>query len=235
VTQLLDVRGVTVDYGGSLALSGVNFVVPDGCVVGVLGANGAGKSSLLKTIAGLVRPAAGAIFFKGERIDGTPANAVARRGICLIPEGRGILPSLTVAENLKVALPDEPESLRGVFDRFPVLRERLEQPAGTLSGGEQQMLALARAFGERTELLLVDEPSLGLAPRLVKIIEETLRYLHEERGRTIVWVEQYVAHVLAVADAVYVLGRGRIVWAGEPEELRASPVLVQSYLGGAPT
>jgi branched-chain amino acid transport system ATP-binding protein len=232
VTQLLDVRGLTVAYEGSLALSGVNFVVPEGCVVGVLGANGAGKSSLLKTIAGLVKPTAGAVFFHGERIDGAPANGLARRGICLIPEGRGILPALSVAENLKVALPDEPESLKELFERFPVLRERLEQPAGTLSGGEQQMLALARAFGVRPELLLVDEPSLGLAPRLVATIEEALRYLHDERGRTIVWVEQYVSHVLAVADVVYILGRGRVVWAGEPAELKASPVLVRSYLGG---
>jgi branched-chain amino acid transport system ATP-binding protein len=235
VTQLLDARGLTVAYDGSVALTGVNFVVPEGAIVGVLGANGAGKSSLLRTIAGLVKPSAGAVFLHGERIDGKPANAIARRGICLIPEGRGILPALTVADNLKVALPDEPDSLADVFERFPVLQERLDQPAGTLSGGEQQMLALARAFGQRPELLLVDEPSLGLAPRLVKMIEEAMRYLHDERGRTIVWVEQYVSHVLAVADVVYILGRGRVLWAGEPAELKASPVLVRSYLGGAAT
>jgi branched-chain amino acid transport system ATP-binding protein len=210
----------------------VDLVVPDGCMVGVLGPNGAGKSTLLKAIAGLVRPASGAIFLDGTRIDHLPANAVARRGVCLIPEGRGILPALTVADNLKLALPRERESVGIVFDRFPVLRERLQQPAGTLSGGEQQMLALARAFGERPRLLLVDEPSLGLAPRLVAMVERTLRHLHTERGRTVVWVEQYAARVLAVADVVYILGRGAVVWAGEPSELRASPVLVRSYLGG---
>ena len=201
-------------------------------MVGVLGPNGAGKSTLLKAIAGLVRPTSGAIFLDGTRIDHLAANAVARRGVCLIPEGRGILPALTVADNLKLALPRERESVGIVFERFPVLRERLQQPAGTLSGGEQQMLALARAFGERPRLLLVDEPSLGLAPRLVAMVERTLRHLHTERGRTVVWVEQYAARVLAVADVVYILGRGSVVWAGEPSELRASPVLARSYLGG---
>jgi branched-chain amino acid transport system ATP-binding protein len=202
--------------------------------VGVLGPNGAGKSTLLKTIAGLVKPSSGAIFYRGERIDHLRPNAVARRGVCLIPEGRGILPALTVADNVKLALPRERGSVDVLFERFPVLHDRLQQPAGTLSGGEQQMLALARAFGDRPELLLVDEPSLGLAPRLVGVIERALRHLHTERKRTIVWVEQYAAHVLAVADVVYILGRGRIVWAGEPSELRSSPVLVRSYLGGLP-
>ncbi len=221
-----------MEYGPSLAISGVDLVVPRGSLVGVLGPNGAGKSTLLKAIAGSVRPATGAIFFDGARIDSLPANAVARSGVCLIPEGRGILPALTVADNLKLALPKERDSLDTVFERFPVLRERLQQTAGTLSGGEQQMLALARAFGDRPQLLLVDEPSLGLAPRLVAMVERTLRHLHEERDRTVVWVEQYAARVLAIADIIYILGRGRVVWAGEPSELRASPVLVRSYLGG---
>jgi branched-chain amino acid transport system ATP-binding protein len=198
----------------------------------VLGPNGAGKSTLLRAIAGLVRPSAGAIFYEGERIDHHAANEIARRGVCLIPEGRGIMPGLSVADNLKIALPNQRASLDVVFERFPVLGDRLQQAAGTLSGGEQQMLALARAFGDRPRLLLVDEPSLGLAPRLVGMIEKTLRHLHRERGRTVVWVEQYAARVLAVADIVYLLGRGRVVWAGEPSELRASPVLVRSYLGG---
>jgi branched-chain amino acid transport system ATP-binding protein len=234
VAPLLDVRGLSVSYGPSAALHGVDLVVPAGTLVGVLGPNGAGKSTLLKAVAGLVKPSAGAVFLRGERIDRLPANALARRGVCLIPEGRGILPALTVADNLKLALPRERSSIHAVFDRFPVLRDRLQQPAGTLSGGEQQMLALARALGDRPELLLVDEPSLGLAPRLVSMVEDTLRHLHSERGRTIVWVEQYAARVLAVADVVYILGKGRVVWAGEPSELRASPVLIRSYLGGQP-
>ena len=234
MAPLLDVRGLTVSYGPSLAVSDLDIVAPDGALVGVLGPNGAGKSTLLRAIAGLVRPTSGAIFFRGARIDHLPANAVARQGVCLIPEGRGILPGLSVADNLKIALPRERASVDAVLERFPVLRERLGQAAGTLSGGEQQMLALARAFGERPELLLVDEPSLGLAPRLVELVEQTLRHLHAERGRTIVWVEQYAARVLAVADIVYILGRGRVAWAGEPSELRASPVLVRTYLGGQP-
>ena len=232
VPALLDVRDLSVSYGPSLALTGVDLVVPHGALVGVLGPNGAGKSTLLKAIAGSVRPSAGQILFDGQRIDHLPANAVARRGVCLIPEGRGILPNLTVADNLKLALPKERASVDVVFERFPVLRERMQQTAGTLSGGEQQMLALARAFGDRPQLLLVDEPSLGLAPRLVSMVERTLRHLHEERNRTVVWVEQYAARVLAIADIVYILGRGSVVWAGEPAELRASPVLVRSYLGG---
>ena len=228
---LLDARHLGVTYDGSVALQAVDLVVPDGCVVGVLGPNGAGKSTLLSAIAGLVAPATGAVFFRGERIDTLTAHEIARRGVCLIPEGRGILPALTVAENLKIALPDG--SVDRAFERFPVLAERLQQAAGTLSGGEQQMLAFARALGDGVSLLLVDEPSLGLAPRLVSMVEDTLRYLHAQRGTTIVWVEQYASRVLAFADVVYILGRGRVVWVGEPSELRASPVLVRSYLGGS--
>jgi branched-chain amino acid transport system ATP-binding protein len=231
VGVLLDVRDVSVSYGPSFALGSIDFAVPDGAIVGVLGPNGAGKSTLLRTIAGLVAPTSGTVTFRGQRIDGRTASAIARGGICLIPEGRGILPALTVDENLKVAIPDEARGV--VLARFPVLGERLDQAAGTLSGGEQQMLALARAFDDRTELLLVDEPSLGLAPKVVAVIESTLRHLHDGLGRTIVWVEQYAAHVLARADIVYILGRGRVVWAGEPAELKASPVLVRSYLGGS--
>jgi len=233
VAALLDVRSLEVAYGRSLALSDVDLVVPEGCLVGILGPNGAGKSTLLNTIAGLVHPRAGQVLYDGARIDGLPAHDVANRGICLVPEGRGILPALTVIDNLKIALPDDAYSLARVLERFPVLHQRRQQAAGTLSGGEQQMLALARAFGKRPRLLLVDEPSLGLAPRLVGMISETLEHLHTEMGRTIVWVEQYVARVLALADIVYILGRGRVVWAGEPSELRASKVLRETYLGGA--
>jgi len=232
VPAILDIRSLEVAYDRSLALAGVDLVVPSSAVVGVLGPNGAGKSTLLNAIAGLVRPRAGEMIYDGERIDGRPAHEIARRGVCLIPEGQGILPALTVTDNLKLALPDEPDSVERVLDHFPVLRERRQQAGGTLSGGEQQMLALARAFGRRPRLLLVDEPSLGLAPRLVGVIADTLAHLHAELGRTIVWVEQYAARVLAVADVVYILGRGRVVWTGEPSELRASPVLQKTYLGG---
>jgi len=182
---------------------------------------------LLKTIAGLVPPLAGTITFRGRRIDGRSAHDIARRGICLVPEERGILPALTVRENLKLTVAHD----ETVLARFPILGERLNQPAGTLSGGEQQMLALARALESDPVLLAVDEPSLGLAPRLVAMIEETLHELHTNASKTILWVEQYASHVLARADIVYILGRGKVVWAGEPSELAASPVLVRSYLG----
>lgn len=217
-------------YDGLLALSGVDVVVPSGTMVGILGANGAGKSTLLRTIAGLVPPRHGTILFDGEPIDGLPAHDVARRGVRLVPEGRGVFPALTVAENLRVTVGDDAGRLDRVFDRFPVLRDRRDQPAATLSGGEQQMLALASAVGPEATLLMVDEPSLGLAPRLVAEIERTLRDLHERDGRTIMLVEQYAAPVLRSADIVYVLARGRVVWAGEPAELRASSVLARSYL-----
>jgi branched-chain amino acid transport system ATP-binding protein len=231
VTALLDVRGLRVTYGPSVALARVDFVVPVGSVVGVLGPNGAGKSTLLRAIAGLVAPTAGAITHRGERINGRSPHEIARRGICLVPEGRGILPGLSVAENLKIATSDDPQTLQRIFEQFPVLEQRLDQIAGTLSGGEQQMLAFARALSDTAELLLVDEPSLGLAPKLVDLVESTLRYLHDERGRTIVWVEQYASRVLQLADFVYVLRRGRIAWAGEPVELESSTVLTASYLG----
>ena len=230
---LLDVRALGVSYGSAPALHAVDVTVPHGSVVGVLGPNGAGKSTMLKTIAGLVAPSAGAVFHRGERIDGLRPSEIARRGVCLIPEGRGVLPALSVADNLKVAIGKDRATYDRVFERFPVLSERLEQPAGTLSGGEQQMLAFARALRRSAELLLVDEPSLGLAPKLVGLVAQTLADLHAD-GHTIVWVEQYAARVLELADVVYILGRGRVQWCGEPDELRASPVLVRSYLGGAP-
>ncbi len=233
MSPLLDVRHLGVTYGPSVALQDVDLVVPDGSVVGVLGPNGAGKSTLLGAVAGLIRSSSGAVFFRGERIDGMAAHEIARRGVCLIPEGRGILPALSVADNLKLAVGSDRATLDRVYARFGVLAQRMSQPAGTLSGGEQQMLALARALDDDVGLLLVDEPSLGLAPKLVAMIEETLRHLHEEAKTTIVWVEQYASRVLSLADIVYILGRGRVVWAGEPAELRASPVLVRSYLGGA--
>jgi branched-chain amino acid transport system ATP-binding protein len=226
----LDVADLTVRYGRSRAVQDLDLVVPSGAVAGVLGPNGAGKSTLMQAIAGLVGADGGTISLDGERIDGLRPNDVARRGVCLIPEGRGILPTLTVAENLRVAV--DAATLGDVYERFPVLAERVDQLAGTLSGGEQQMLALARALDPHVRLLLVDEPSLGLAPRLVAMIEDTLRDLHRLWGTTIVWVEQYASRVLRLADLVYILGRGRVVWAGEPAELRASPVLVRSYLGG---
>ena len=229
---LLEVEDLSVAYGRTSALDGVDLVVPDGSVVALLGPNGAGKSTLLKAVAGLVPPIAGRVVLAGESLEGVPAHCRADLGVCLIPEGRGIFPSLTVADNLDVALSSHDEGIRRVVDYFPVLGERRAQLAGTLSGGEQQMLALARAVGAQPRLLMADELSLGLAPLLVRTIAETLERVHEEESRTILLVEQYATLALRLADLVYILNRGRLVWAGEPDELRASKVLVESYLGG---
>jgi branched-chain amino acid transport system ATP-binding protein len=228
---LLEVEGLTVDYGRLTAIDGVSLAVPAGSLVAVLGPNGAGKSTLLKAIAGLVPARAGSVRLDGTPLDGLPAHERAGRGVCLIPEGRGIFPALTVEDNLRIALGGDTAGAQRVVEYFPVLGERRGQQAGTLSGGEQQMLALARAVGAAPALLMADELSLGLAPMLVRTIAETLRRLHEEEGRTIVLVEQYAAHALALADFVVILNRGTVAWAGEPAELRASKVLVDSYLG----
>jgi branched-chain amino acid transport system ATP-binding protein len=232
VPPLLEVRDLHVSYGRLPALQGVDIVVPEGSLVALLGPNGAGKSTLLKTIAGLVSNKTGSISLRGESIDKLAAHARAKQGVCLIPEGRGIFPGLTVAENLQLALNGTGDGLARVFEQFPVLEERRQQMAGTLSGGEQQMLALARAVGADPVLLMADELSLGLAPKLVAAINDTLQQLHEKEQHTILMVEQYATHALRVADLVYILGRGKLVWAGEPDELRASKVLVESYLGG---
>jgi branched-chain amino acid transport system ATP-binding protein len=201
---LLEVADLTVTYDRFLALDGVDLAVPEGMVVALLGPNGAGKSTLLKTVAGLVPAAGGTISLRGRSLEGLTAHDRSRQGVCLIPEGRGI---------------------------FPVLGTRRKQLAGTLSGGEQQMLALARAIGSDPQLLMADELSLGLAPLLVKTITETLERLHQEEGRTILLVEQYATHALRLADLVYILNRGRLAFAGEPDELRKSKVLADRYLG----
>jgi branched-chain amino acid transport system ATP-binding protein len=228
---LLDVADLSVAYGRFLALDGVSLVVPEGKVVALLGPNGAGKSTLLKAVAGVVAASGGQVRLRGRPLDGIPAHARYRMGLCLIPEGRGIFPALAVQENLRIALGGDDNAVARVVDYFPVLRQRLQQQAGTLSGGEQQMLALARAIGSDAALLMADELSLGLAPLLVKTIADTLRRLHEEQRRTILLVEQYATHALRLADLVYILNRGKVVYAGEPAELRASKVLADSYLG----
>ncbi|MHB8671015.1 MAG: ABC transporter ATP-binding protein [Acidimicrobiales bacterium] len=265
---LLEVEGLTVSYDRLRAIEGVDLTVPTGHVVALLGPNGAGKSTLLRAVAGLVPIEEGTLRLSGSRIDDLPANRRAERGVCLIPEGRGIFPSMTVADNLAVALKGGARARQKVIEFFPVLGQRMGQLAGTLSGGEQQMLALARAValppvespagaaspmgaaarqsngsGRRTvggsngpttagpTLLMADELSLGLAPLLVSTIVDTLQRLHEEEGRTILLVEQYATHALQLADLVYILDRGRVAWAGDPDELRASKVLQESYLG----
>jgi branched-chain amino acid transport system ATP-binding protein len=241
--RLLEADGISVSYGRLQALEDVSLVIPEGYLVAMLGPNGAGKSTFLKAVAGLVPMAGGTLKLAGRPLEG-PAHERARRGVCLIPEGRGIFPALTVAENLRVAIGEDAALVGKVVGYFPVLGERLDQLAGTLSGGEQQMLALARAIaggavagrpangrGAPAGLLMVDELSLGLAPILVGALFETLARLHTEERATILLVEQYATHALRLADLVYILNRGQLVWAGEPDELKASRVLVETYLG----
>ena len=223
----LDVSHLAIHYGRSVALQDVDLVAPPGAVTGILGPNGAGKSSLLRAIAGLVAPTTGAVQLDGERIDGRRPNVLARSGVCLIPEGRGILPSLTVEENLRLTVGDG-DVLHEVFDRFGVLRERLAQPAGTLSGGEQQMLALARALMTNTRILLLDEISMGLAPKIVSELYELVGQLAQE-GISILLVEQFARTVLGVADIAVIMLHGRVTATGTPDEI--APELEAAYLG----
>jgi branched-chain amino acid transport system ATP-binding protein len=236
VPPLLEVDGVTSGYGKVEVLHDLSVSVPEGTVVALLGPNGAGKTTTLKVISGTLPVWDGAVRYDGERLDGRSAFDIARRGITLVPEGRGIWPGLEVRENLEIGVRagDDGESRKVRMDRvletFPRLRERLSQRAGTLSGGEQQMLALSRAFLGNPRLLLMDEISMGLAPRIVEQLFESVNELRE-RGLTIVLVEQYLTYALRFADICYVLAKGRIEFVGEPAELRDSEALASSYLG----
>ena len=231
---LLEVRGLRAGYGRAETIRSVDLAVPSAATVVLLGPNGAGKTTLLKTIAGLVDATGGEVRFQGRALTRAAPHVRARRGICLIPEGRGIFRRLSVRENLVVQA--DGGAARAAVERaaalFAVLGRRLDQPAGTLSGGEQQMLALARAVGARAHVLLADELSLGLAPLLVRTIADTLERLHREEGRTILLVEQYVERAVAVADYVYILNKGRIVFTGLPAECSTNAVFAR-YLQGA--
>ena len=230
---LLDIRNLTVSYGGLRALADVSISVPEGCVVALLGANGAGKTTILRTISGLVRPDAGAIELDGQPITGRRASQVARMGILHVPEGRGVFPSLSVRANLRMAnraMGGDLDVVDDGVERFPALGRRIDQLAGTLSGGEQQMLALARALLGRPRLLLLDEISMGLAPIIVAKLFDEVRVM-AAAGATILLVEQYVHAALELADYAYVLDKGRVVDVGEPGDLSEGGVLT-SYLGG---
>ena len=230
---LLAVDQLSVDYGGLRALNGVSLTVPAGSVVALLGANGAGKSTTLRALSGLVRPSGGRIDFDGQRIDGRRPHQIARLGLLQVPEGRGIFPSLTVRANLGMAsyLAAGEAAEDEAIERFPALANRLDQTAGTLSGGEQQMLALARVLLARPRLLLLDEISMGLAPIIVAKLFEEVRAMAAS-GITVLLVEQYVSAALQMSDYVYVLDKGRIVDVGQPEDLKADGVLA-TYLGAA--
>ena len=235
--ELLITTDLKLNYGPIAALKGVDICVPEGQIVAILGANGAGKTSLLKTISGLLKPASGKILFDGVSIGGKPAHKVAAQGIMQSPEGRFVLVGLTVEENLRVGVYNikDKETLAKNFERvytlFPRLRERAKQQSSTLSGGEQQMLAIGRALMGSPKLLILDEPSLGLAPLLIKDIFKTLVKIKEE-GTTILIVEQNALATLKIADYAYVLELGKISMHGKAEELLHDQRLIDAYLGG---
>ncbi len=230
---MVSVQNLDVAYGRVPALHDVHVEIPHRSIVAVLGPNGAGKSTLLKTISGIVRPRRGRIVADGENVTHADPAAIVRRGIVHCPEGRHVFPEFTVEENLRVGAytRGDLDAMDSVLEMFPVLRERLRQLAGTLSGGEQQMLAIGRALMARPRVLLLDEPSLGLAPLLVEQIFATIVRLRDD-GMTIALVEQNAALALAVADRAYLLVAGRIRFAGEASELAASELLHTAYLGG---
>ena len=231
---LLKVDDIEVRYGAIRALKGVSFEVTEGEVVALLGANGAGKTTTQKTVSGMLRPTVGEITFDGERIDGIPAHQLISMGICHVPEGRRVFPRMTVHENLEMGAfrfkrPDM-ELFEHVLELFPRLRERIKQEAGTLSGGEQQMLAIGRALMGKPRLLLLDEPSMGLAPLIVKQIFDIVREINSS-GVTVLIVEQNAAQALSLADRGYVLETGEIVLTGSGRDLLADDRVRAAYLG----
>lgn len=234
--SLVEINDINVSYGDVQVLHEVTLEVREGEIVTIVGANGAGKSTLLKTIAGILRSTSGEIQFLGERIDHLHPHQIVEKGLVRIPEGRKIFPSLSVLENLELgsylpkAKAKRSESLEKVFSLFPVLKERSQQVAGTLSGGEQQMLAIGRGLMSLPRLLMLDEPSLGLAPLLVREIFRTVREINKE-GTTILMVEQNVFNALDMAHEGYVLENGRIVLRGKSRDLLGNEHIKESYLG----
>ena len=231
---ILSIRDLKVNYGGIEAVKGISFDVEEGSIVTLIGANGAGKSSTLRTIAGLVKPASGKIVFRGDDITNCDTNVIVRKGITLVPEGRRIFPDLTVLENLRVGAYLRNDDIAGdiqwVYDLFPRLRERSWQAGGTLSGGEQQMLAVARALMCKPKLIMMDEPSLGLAPLVVRGIFDIIRAINAQ-GVTVLLIEQNANMALKVADYAYVLETGRIGLSGTGKELLTNDDVRKAYLG----
>ncbi|WP_434073775.1 ABC transporter ATP-binding protein [Moorella naiadis (nom. illeg.)] len=235
--MLLKVENIDVYYGAIHALKGISLEVEEGEIVSLIGANGAGKSTTLNTICGLLRPRNGSIIYQGRDLKGLPAPAIVQMGISQVPEGRRVFPNLTVQENLELGayLRRDREgiskSMAEVFQHFPRLQERRKQLAGTLSGGEQQMLAIGRALMSRPRLMLLDEPSMGLAPLLVQEIFNIIRAINQQ-GTTILLVEQNANMALSVAHRGYVLETGRITLQGKAKELAANEAVRRAYLGG---
>ena len=236
MNTILKVEDIHVYYGSIHAIKGISFEVQEGEVVTLIGANGAGKSTTLNTIAGLLRSKTGSVSFLGEDLSKVPPHKVVERGLALVPEGRRVFLQMSVQENLEMGAYTQgntgiPKDLEMVFDLFPRLKERRRQVAGTLSGGEQQMLAMGRALMSHPKLLMLDEPSMGLAPILVEQIFEIIQSLHKA-GSTILLVEQNAQMALSIANRGYVLETGKIVMEGSGQELLESPAIKKAYLGG---
>jgi branched-chain amino acid transport system ATP-binding protein len=234
---MLEVSDLTVAYGAITAVKDLSLTVREGEIVTLIGSNGAGKSTTLRTISGLLHPKAGTIVFKGETISGIPGHEIVKRGLCQSPEGRRIFPRMTVDENLDLGAflrkdaAGVAASREYVLDLFPRLRERINQKAGTMSGGEQQMLAVARALMGQPQLLILDEPSMGLAPVLVDLIFETIEKIREQ-GTTVLLVEQNALAALRIADYAYVLESGHLKLEGKASDLANDPAIAKAYLGG---
>lgn len=236
-SPILELKDVSVKYGNVEALHSINLRVSEGEIVSILGANGAGKSTTLMTISGLVKPHKGEILFKSRRIDGLPAHETVENGVIQVPEGRRVFGTLTVMENLRLGaftIKDDSttkKTLEWIFELFPILKQRKKQLAGTLSGGEQQMLAIGRALMSQPKILLLDEPSLGLAPLIIKTIFETIKEINRQ-GVTIVLVEQNARAALKLADRGYVLEVGKIILEDKADRLLQNSEVQDAYLGG---
>ncbi len=234
--MLLDVKNLRVNYGKVEAVKGVSFQIDEGTLVSIIGANGAGKSTILRTISGLIRPSSGELWFGGKRIDKTPVHEIVKLGIAQVPEGRRLFPQLTVIDNLRAGAylikgrNDVNLLLEDVYHHFPRMQERLTQQTGSLSGGEQQMLAIGRALMSKPKLLVMDEPSLGLSPIMVQEIGNIIKAM-KEQGRTILLVEQNANLALKLADRTYVLELGKVVLEGKSEDIMNNPIVKKAYLG----
>ena len=234
---MLEVKNLSVHYGMIQAVRNVNFKVNEGEIVSLIGANGAGKSTILKTLSGLIHPSEGEIIYLGENIASTSAKKIVEKGLVQVPEGRHVFPGLTVIENLELGAflrKDKEEiqkDMEAVFERFPILKERKDQDAQTLSGGEQQMLAMGRALMSRPKLLLLDEPSMGLAPIFIREIFKIIQEI-QKTGTTVLLIEQNAKMALSISNRAYVLETGSVVLSGTGQELLESDEIQKAYLGG---
>ena len=231
---MLKIENLSVNYGGIEAVRDISFEVPEGAIITLIGANGAGKSTTLRAIAGLLKPKSGSITYNGEELIGKPTDQIVSRGITLVPEGRRVFPDMTVLENLKIGAylrkDTLTEDIRWVYDLFPRLEERSWQAAGTLSGGEQQMLAVGRALMSKPKVIMMDEPSLGLAPIIVQGIFDIIKEINRQ-GVTVLLIEQNANMALHIADIGYVLETGRITMTGPGKELLQDENVKKAYLG----